>query len=879
MMPPRSTIRLQLHRGFTFDNAAALAPYFATLGVSHLYLSPILTARAGSMHGYDVVDPTRVNPELGGEEALRRLVQAARRNGLGIILDIVPNHMAIGSNNRWWMDVLARGRKSRFAKYFDIDWTPDNPHLRGKVALPILSRPYGQALAAGEITVRCDKNGPALVRYFDHSLPLAAASDPTLAQPPYRDFDPASAEGRERLSKLLDSQHYRLMWWRSANDEINWRRFFDINELAAIRVEDDEVFEAVHGMILRLYADGLIDGLRIDHVDGLARPGAYCRKLRQRLLSLERERPDDCPKGPAYLVVEKILSHDETLPKGWEIDGTTGYDFMDEISSLQHDANGEHTLEKLWERASGRSADFAIEEKLARRQILQRSFAAQHEAAAQALYEIAQADLSTRDFSRRAIGRCLTEILTHFPAYRTYAEVSQASPADNAFLSRALADAKTTCLPSDRWLVDILGNWLSGKRIRPATDTLQVVAMRRFQQLSAPLCAKAVEDTAFYRYGRLISRNDVGFDARLFSCSIPEFHERMLARATGLPLDMLATATHDHKRGEDVRARLAVLSELAGEWSHAVKRWLRLAASRLREVDGIRMPHEGDLAILFQTIVGAWPHELATNDEPGLAAYSARLTAWQQKALREAKLWSDWSEPNEVYESAAINFIQFLFAEPFDLLNEIAAFAHRVAAAGAANSLAQTLIKFTAPGVPDIYQGTEYWDLSLVDPDNRAPVDFAARQNTLDDTFPAELAASWRDGCIKQSTIARILAARKTAPKLFSKGSYVPLETIGPLAAHIVAFARVFDGGFAITAASRLCVRLLSDESSLAPPPERWQSTGIVTPTFLRNAVCFSPLHRSRKIHLDAILAASEIFEDLPIAFLMGGNDSQKNLM
>jgi (1->4)-alpha-D-glucan 1-alpha-D-glucosylmutase len=473
----------------------------------------------------------------------------------------------------------------------------------------------------------------------------------------------------------------------------------------------------------------------------------------------------------------------------------------------------------------------------------------------------------------------LTEILTHFPAYRTYAEVSQASPADNAFLSRALADAKTTCLPSDRWLVDILGNWLSGKRIRPATDTLQVVAMRRFQQLSAPLCAKAVEDTAFYRYGRLISRNDVGFDARLFSCSIPEFHERMLARATGLPLDMLATATHDHKRGEDVRARLAVLSELAGEWSHAVKRWLRLAASRLREVDGIRMPHEGDLAILFQTIVGAWPHELATNDEPGLAAYSARLTAWQQKALREAKLWSDWSEPNEVYESAAINFIQFLFAEPFDLLNEIAAFAHRVAAAGAANSLAQTLIKFTAPGVPDIYQGTEYWDLSLVDPDNRAPVDFAARQNTLDDTFPAELAATWRDGCIKQSTIARILAARKTAPKLFSKGSYVPLETIGPLAAHIVAFARMFDGGFAITAASRLCVRLLSDESSLAPPPERWQSTGIVTPTFLRNAVCFSPLHRSRKIHLDAILAASEIFEDLPIAFLMGGNDSQKNLM
>ena len=370
----------------------------------------------------------------------------------------------------------------------------------------------------------------------------------------------------------------------------------------------------------------LIDGLRVDHVDGLSRPGAYCRKLRQRLLSLERERPDDCPKGPAYLVVEKILSHDETLPKGWEIDGTTGYDFMDEISLLQHDAHGEHTLEKLWERASGRSADFAVEEKLARRQILQRSFAAQHEAAVQALYEIAQADLSTRDFSRRAIGRCLTEILAHFPVYRTYAEVSQASPADNAFLSRALADAKTTCLPSDRWLVDILGDWLSGKRIRPATDTLQAVAMRRFQQLSAPLCAKAVEDTAFYRYGRLISRNDVGFDARLFSCSVPEFHKRMQS-ARGWT--SARNARYGDTRSQTRRGRSCPPGGSQRAGGGVVARCQTLAstcrlplAAKLME---LRMPHEGDLAILFQTIVGAWPHELATNDKPGLAAYSARL--------------------------------------------------------------------------------------------------------------------------------------------------------------------------------------------------------------------------------------------------------------
>jgi (1->4)-alpha-D-glucan 1-alpha-D-glucosylmutase len=337
MTLPRATIRLQLHRGFTFDDAAALVAYFAALGVSHLYLSPILTARAGSMHGYDVVDPTRVNPELGGEEALRRLVHELRRHGLGVIADIVPNHMAIGSSNPWWMDVLAHGQESRFAKYFDIDWMPEDPNLRGKVALPILGRPYGQALAAGEISLHKDKDGRGFVRYFEHSFPLSAASTAAPDQMSCDDFDPASAPGRERLNRLLDAQHYRLIWWRSANDVINWRRFFDINELAAIRVEDDEAFDFVHGTILRLYAEGLIDGLRIDHVDGLSQPGAYCRKLRQRLSSLDHERQANNPKGPAYLIVEKILSRDESLPKDWQTDGTTGYDFMDEISALQHD--------------------------------------------------------------------------------------------------------------------------------------------------------------------------------------------------------------------------------------------------------------------------------------------------------------------------------------------------------------------------------------------------------------------------------------------------------------------------------------------------------------------------------------------------------------
>ena len=395
---PRATMRLQFHRRFTFGDASALVPYFAAFGVSHLYASPILTARPGSLHGYDVIDPTRVNPELGGEEALCRLVYELRREEMGLIVDIVPNHMAIGSNNPWWMDVLAHGQSSRYAKFFDIDWTPDDLRVCGKIVLPILGHPYGEALAAGEITLQWKDDRQAVIRYFDYEFPVAAGTLTAV----HDDFDPASSVGRERLHALLENQHYRLVWWRSANDEINWRRFFDINELAAIRVEDEKVFEATHATILRLYAQGLIDGVRVDHVDGLSQPGDYCRRLRRRLRAVEHQRPADTPKGPAYFVVEKILARDEALPKDWETDGTTGYDFMDMINALQHDAGGEVPLNNVWERVSGRSADFTVEEELARRQILQRSFAAQREATVRVLYEIAQSDLRTsRLFSIR----------------------------------------------------------------------------------------------------------------------------------------------------------------------------------------------------------------------------------------------------------------------------------------------------------------------------------------------------------------------------------------------------------------------------------------------------------------------------------------------
>ena len=573
MTVPRATVRLQFHRGFTFGDAIDLVGYFASLGVSHIYASPIMTARPGSTHGYDIIDPTQINPELGGEEEFRRYVGALRGHGLGLIVDIVPNHMAIGTGNRWWMDVLANGRLSNYAKYFDIDWRPANPALRDKMLLPILGRSYGEALAAGEISLQAA--GKSLViRHFDHELPVANA-DSLRSKIELAAFDPATVEGRQRLHQLLEEQHYRLAWWRVANDEINWRRFFDISELAAIRVEDGEVFGAVHAKLFSLYAEGLIDGVRVDHIDGLTQPESYCKKLRGRLRELEKDRPDGSPRGPAYFVVEKILAHNESLVKSWETDGTTGYDFMDQVSLLFHMEAGERPLRRLWRRVSERPEDFATEEEVARRQVLQRSFSAQKVALARALNQIGQGSLTTRDITYAAICRVLTEILVHFPVYRIYARPHHSTPSDQYFLSQAVDRAKTTCLPSDEWLVETIGEQLLGQNIGADADALQAVAMARFQQLSAPLCAKAVEDTAFYRYGRLLSRNDVGFDAGLFALPLSEFHRKMQQRAVSLPHSMLATATHDHKRGEDVRARLAVLSEVAEEWTKAVERWIR----------------------------------------------------------------------------------------------------------------------------------------------------------------------------------------------------------------------------------------------------------------------------------------------------------------
>jgi (1->4)-alpha-D-glucan 1-alpha-D-glucosylmutase len=870
MNTPRATMRLQFHKDFTFDDATSRVSYFSALGISHLYASPIMTARKGSLHGYDVIDPTRVNPELGGEQALERLVAALRARGMGLIVDIVPNHMAAVTDNPWWADVLARGRQSRYAHFFDIDWEPDDPALRAKVLLPILGKAYGEALAAGEIKLEQDPHRRGLrIRYFEHSLPIAAPNCQQLERAPLDAFDPATPRGREQLHALLERQHYRLAWWGAANDEINWRRFFDINDLAALRMENDEAFEAVHAKLFRLYAEGLLDGLRVDHVDGLSHPQEYCRKLGARLRELEHKRPRSAPAGRAYLVVEKILAANEYLPGAWEADGTTGYDFMDQVSALLHDGAGEEPLSELWCRLDEKTGSFAAVEEQSRRQILERSFSAQLESTVRAFHAIARSDLSTRDWSKPAIRRALREILVHFPVYRIYAAVGSPSQCDRAFLARALAGAKRICLPSQRPLIDRLGQWLAGQSIEPQAVGNAQIALTRFQQLSAPLCAKAVEDTAFYRYGRLLSRNDVGFDPGRFADAPSDFHRNSLARRSQYPRAMLATATHDHKRGEDVRARLAVLSEIADEWTRTLDRLLALGSSLQATVDGAPAPTPGDLAILFQAVVGAWPPALKLDDAAGLASFAERIAQWQQKALREAKQASDWAAPNEPYEAAARNFVARLFARPSDLLSDLAAFARRIGPSGALNGLAQTLLKLTAPGVPDFYQGTEYWDLSLVDPDNRRSVDFDARSTTLDSPTPAQLAAQWPDGRIKQSLIARVLAVRRVSPRLFSEGEYLPIETQGPLADHVVAFARVLGDASAITLVCRLPIRLLDNPRELAVAASAWQGTRLLPPMALRGQAFFDIVRSGSASSKQHEWHVGQMLEGLPIAFLV----------
>lgn len=758
-MTPRATYRLQMNAQFTFADAAQVVPYLADLGISHVYASPIATARSGSSHGYDAVDPSIVNPALGGEDGLRDFVATLREHDLGLIIDIVPNHMAASPENPWWAHVLRYGRDSRYARYFEIDWSRHG----GRILLPVLGEPLNEALAAGNIQLADHDGELAVSLYGEHFYPLDPETAPSLSD--HEDFNSADPVGRGLLKSILEKQHYLLTWWRNGHDELNWRRFFSISELAGLRVEDEDVFDAVHALPLRLYEEGLIDGLRIDHVDGLAYPQSYLERLRSRL-----DRIDQNTEGRrAWVVVEKILGPEETLPEGWPVDGTTGYDFMDDVSQLLHAAEGEAPLTRNWANLSSRSPHFADEERRARRELLHWEFTSQFERCVDAAFAYAKTIPEASRYTRAAWWRAIEALLQIFPVYRTYGTGNEA-PARDAEVRGSVADKLYEVAPPGE---DGLGRqilcWLAGE-CDDKPEGREFV--RQFQQLSAPIAAKAVEDTAFYRYGRLLSRNDVGFDAARFHMDVAEFHQRQRSRAEDWPASQLTTATHDHKRGEDVRARLAVISEVPGAWVQRSQDWMTRLGKAGETIDA------GDLYMLLQMLVGAWPHKAKADDPASLRGFAERMKGWQVKALREGKLRSSWVQPNEDYEARLTGLIDEILTgsgHP-EVREDIAAFVAEIGPAFRLKSLTQLFLRYTCPGVPDLYQGTELRDFTLVDPDNRRPVDFDKR---------AKMLAAGKDE--KLTLIRDLLDVRRRFPAAFA-GDYAPVRTEG--GAPLIAFTR-----------------------------------------------------------------------------------------
>lgn len=853
--PPLATYRLQLHRDFTFAQATAILPYIARLGISHIYCSPFLKARAGSTHGYDIVDYSRINPELGDEASFARFCASLGENGLGLILDFVPNHMGIGhADNAWWLDVLEWGQASPYARYFDIDWSPPRRDLAGKVLVPILGKSYGAALVDGEIELRFDAAaGTFDFCYADHRLPVspreypailaAVAKSPDLAraidllheaflsEAPSRYQRQAAAAAKEslaaaaldptlsqaiaaaiaswhgikgdapswtRLHDLLQRQCHRLAHWRTAADEVNYRRFFDIQELAGMRMERIVVFRDTHAFIGRLLADGILQGLRIDHVDGLADPQRYCRRLNAFAAAIvprdaagKRLRP--------YILVEKILTGAEELPQSWPVSGTTGYDHLALVNGLFIDPTGFAKLQRHWHRFTAIDGDLEEEIYRCRLLVIDRSLASELTYLVNWLADIAEADWFTRDFTPKRLRDALTEIVAAFSVYRTYVTERGTRETDRAIIADAVAKAHQRWQGADGEILDFIADLLTldirsrspGHYRDKREAILRFIA--RFQQYTGAIAAKSVEDTLFYRFVPLASANEVGASPQHPTTSPTRFHERVASRAQVWPQTMLASATHDTKRGEDMRARLDVLSEMPDEWARRVARWQIQNRAHRGEANGRPAPSANDEYLLYQSIVGTWPMNAGSllRTAERRDAYVARLKDYAIKAAREAKLVTSWTAPDEVYEAGFVKFIERLFERQHNpFTDSVARFLPPLLRLGAFNSLTQLVLKTTMPGVPDFYQGCEFWDLSLVDPDNRRPVDYAARRDAIVRLDLASATARWRDGWLKLWLTERLLSLRNRLPELFRTGSYEPLSIEGPAADHILAFMR-----------------------------------------------------------------------------------------
>ena len=909
--PIRATYRLQFHRDFTFRDAALLVPYLAELGVSHVYASPITEARPGSTHGYDIINHNRLNPEIGSEEDFQAFTAALRAHAMGLIVDFVPNHMGIGADNAWWLDVLEWGPDSPFSNYFDINWHPARADLEGRVLLPVLGDQYGVILEQGEIALRFDPaEGSFSAWYFDHRFPISprsyaailAAGGEALAAPA-RDFaaitklsPPAAREKASELKhalaaracspgiaaaianavqqfagisgdpesfaplhRLLEAQSYRIADWRVAGEEINYRRFFNINDLAGLRMELPELFEQTHRLIFRLIQRNDIHGLRIDHIDGLFDPRRYCEALQQHA---------GTPEHPLYVLVEKILASYENLPD-WPVAGTTGYDFVNQVLGIFVDSAGAGGITRFYRRMATRRDSFDDILYASKTRIMEVDLASEMNVLVREFHQLAMREWRTRDFTANRMLSALQEVVAAFPVYRTYVSTRGASADDLRYIDWALGVARKRWRGSDVSIFDFLRRILSGEAAHPHDDASPggpLYAAMHFQQVTGPVMAKAAEDTAFYRYVRLLALNEVGGDPRRFGLSVAAFHHLAQARLRQWPQAMLATATHDTKRGEDARPRIALLSEMPREWGRQVLHWLRLNRSRRVEVDDEIVPDRNVEYLFYQSLFGAWPPELAPDDQAGIERLAERLASFMIKAARERKLETSWINPDADYEAALTRYVRSVLdaSRPNPFLADFHAFVAAAARAAAITSLAQLTLKLTVPGVPDIYQGCELWDFSLVDPDNRRPVDWDVRRSLLEQTDrmqPAELARDWQDGREKLFVTRRLLALRRAHPDLFSTGDYQPLEATGERGVHLCSFVRRHRGLSLVTAVPRLVYQLYRGGEAAD-----WGDTELALPS---NGVWRDVFGAHRLDRLDRVSAA-ELFADFPVAVLVG---------
>ena len=971
---PVSTYRLQFNRNFTFEQATALVEYLHELGISDCYSSPILMARPGSLHGYDVVDHSRLNPELGTEEQFVSFASQLRQHGMGILMDVVPNHMCIAdSHNRWWLDVLENGPSSQFARFFDIDWNPPANFLVNKVLLPVLGDQYGRMLENQELRV-IYRGGAFFVQYFETTLPIAPRtttyilkqalddvktrldeSHPDVLElesiitalahlPPRTVTDKEKVKERRRekevikrrlaslvkesreirhsvheaiavingrkgdprsfdlLEQLLAEQAYRLSYWRVAADEINYRRFFDINELAAVRVEERPVFNAVHEITFRLMKQGWLTGLRIDHVDGLFDPEKYLRDLQRVSLSALKQVRSSGETGklgtapgpvlsagigrPCYIVVEKILGHDELLRPDWPVYGTTGYEFMNMLNGVFVEHTNGQAFRELYTLFTGLTSSFSDILYESKKLILRVAMSSELNVLSRRLDRISEQHRYSRDFTLNSLQDALSEVIACFPVYRTYVRAKQwqVNADDRLHIKSAIRAAKRRNPAISESVFDFIGSVLLLKDPEGLTEAERSERrefVMRFQQLTPPVTAKGLEDTAFYRFYPLASLNEVGGDPAIFGITLERFHRKNQDRLENWPHSLSATSSHDTKRSEDVRARINVLSEMPGDWNRAIHRWQRLNRDKKAYLDGAEAPDANEEYLLYQTLVGAWP--LGPLDHETHKQFVARIQEYMNKALKEAKVHTSWINPNEAYDQAVREFIdRILEPNPENqFLMDFIELQNTTAQAGMFNSLSQALLKITSPGVPDFYQGTEIWDFSLVDPDNRRPVDYERRKALLASLREEEqgdqistvnrLMRSLEDGRIKLYVTNRALAFRRSNRELFATGEYLPLNVEGKQNGHVVAFARKLGELEVIAAASRFFIKLgvaarpplgsevwgdsvLALEGKLLPGTYRDVFTGRKVQALNRDGGYYLPL--------------AEVFANLPVALL-----------